>query len=171
VTAPTVAPSDGAAGADPEATTGAAAGWRWTVLVVGLSLLGLLILAAPATLRVRRRRVRLSADAAPAERVESAWAEIRDTVADYGGSWPDGESPRAIGHQIAGRLAPEESAEMGRVAQLVERSRYAQSFDDADGTRRLAAMTKEVRRGLSRPQSRWRRFWANVWPRSLFRRG
>jgi len=138
------------------------------MLVLGL--VALLVVAAPATLRVRRRSARLSTDAPPVERIESAWAEIRDSVDDYGGSWPDGESPRQIGREIGGRLAPDESAAMGQVASLVEQSRYARSFDDADGTRRLATMTKDVRRGLARPQSRWRRFWAAVLPRSLSRR-
>ena len=64
------------------------------------------------------------------EQVEAAWAEISDTVVDYGGSWPDG-SPRAIGDEIAHRLDEEESESMSRVATLVERSRYARSFDQA----------------------------------------
>jgi hypothetical protein len=155
----------------PGSTAGAAGGgWVQTTLTVGLGLLALLVLAAPATLRLRRRSGRLAPDGPPVERVESAWAEIRDTVTDYGGSWPDGESPRAIGREIGGRLDPDESATMGRMALMVEQSRYAPTFSDTDGTRRLAAMTKDVRRGLARPQSRWRRFLATVFPRSLFRR-
>ena len=149
---------------------GSGGGWVQTTLTVGLSLLALLVLAAPATLRLRRRTTRLAPDGPPVERVESAWAEIRDTVTDFGGSWPDGESPRAIGREIGGRLDADESATMGRVALMVEQSRYAPNFTDADGSRRLAAMTKDVRRGLARPQSRWRRFLATVFPRSIFRR-
>ncbi len=151
-------------------TGGSASTWGRTALAVGLGLLGLIVLAAPATLRVRRRSARLSTDAPPVERIESAWAEIRDTVADYGGTWPDGESPRQIGREIGGRLGPDESVTMSRVALLVEQSRYARAFDDTDGTRGLATMTRDVRRGLARPQSRWRRLWAAVLPRSLFRR-
>ncbi|GAA3628553.1 transglutaminase family protein [Microlunatus ginsengisoli] len=164
------APSDAQSGPADQTGTESGSGWGRTLLVVGLSLLGLLVLAAPATLRIRRRSARLSAEAPPGERVESAWAEIRDTVTDYGGSWPDGESPRAIGKEIGSRLPPEESATMTQVALLVEQSRYAPAFDEADGTRRLATMTKDVRRGLARPQSRWRRLWATVAPRSIFRR-
>jgi hypothetical protein len=51
---------------------------------------------------------------------------------------------------------------------MVERSRYAQTFDEADGSRRLGSMTKEIRRGIAAPQSRWRRIRAVVLPRSLF---
>ena len=116
-------------------TGGSASTWGRTALAVGLGLLGLIVLAAPATLRVRRRSARLSTDAPPVERIESAWAEIRDTVADYGGTWPDGESPRQIGREIGGRLGPDESVTMSRVALLVEQSRYARAFDDTDGTR------------------------------------
>jgi transglutaminase-like putative cysteine protease len=164
------APTD-AGGSDAlNSAGGGGRGWVGTVLAVGLSLLGLMVLAAPATLRIRRRSARLSAEAPPAERVESAWAEIRDTVTDFGGTWPDGESPRTIGREIGSRLPPEESETMGQVALLVERSRYARTFTDADTSRRLATMTKEVRRGLARPQTRWRRLWATVLPKSLFRR-
>ncbi len=164
------APTDNASENTADAGSASGSSWVHTVLIVGLSLLGLLVLAAPATLRVRRRSVRLSSDAPPVERIESAWAEIRDTVADYGGSWPDGESPRRIGQQIGGQLPQPESETMSRVALLVEQSRYAQHFDDTDGTRRLATMTQDVRRGLAQPQSHWRRFMATVLPRSLFRR-
>ncbi|HET9647167.1 MAG TPA: DUF3488 and transglutaminase-like domain-containing protein [Microlunatus sp.] len=161
------APSDVA---DPNAAGGSGSSWLQTTLLAGLGLLGLLILAAPATLRLRRRATRLSPDAPPAERVESAWAEIRDTVTDYGGAWPDGQSPRVIGTRIGQRLPPEESAAMSQVALLVEQSRYGRTFEDAEGTRRLAAMTQDVRRGLAQPQSRWRKLSAVLLPRSLFRR-
>jgi transglutaminase-like putative cysteine protease len=164
------APTNDVTDTGSNAGSGSTSAGGRTALMVVLGIVGLLVLAAPATLRVRRRSARLSTDAPPVERIESAWAEIRDSVADYGGAWPDGESPRQIGREIGGRLGPDESAAMGQVASLVEQSRYARAFDDADGTRRLATMTKDVRRGLARPQSRWRRFWAAVLPRSLFRR-
>jgi transglutaminase-like putative cysteine protease len=159
-------------GSNAEQNGGGGSGGSWLtpVLAIGLGLLGLIVLAAPATLRIRRRSARLSPDGPPVERVESAWAEIRDTVTDYGGTWPDGESPRAIGKEIGARLPADESETMGQVALLVERSRYARTFVDADGTRRLATMTRDVRRGLALPQTRWRRLRAAVLPKSLFRR-
>ena len=110
-------------------TTGA--GWVRTLLWSGIGLVLLLILAAPATFRVRRRNQRLSATGAAEEQVESAWAEIRDTVVDHGGAWPSG-SPRAIGEEVSSRLDTEEAASMGRVATLVERARYARTFTDTD---------------------------------------
>jgi hypothetical protein len=132
-------------------------------------LLALLILAAPATIRTRRRSARLTLEGSAEDRVEAAWEEIRDTVLDYGGSWPEG-SPRTIGGQIGGRLPTDESESMSQVATLVERSRYARTFSDDQVTRKLPAMASNIRRGIAHPQSRWRRAKAVLIPKSLFRR-
>ncbi len=147
-------------------TTGA--GWVRTLLWSGGGLVLLLILAAPATIRVRRRNQRLSADGAAEEQVESAWAEIRDTVVDHGGAWPDG-SPRAIGEEMSSRLDTEEAASMGRVATLVERARYARTFTDTDAAAQLPTVTQEIRHGIAAPVSRVPAAAAVVLPRSLFR--
>ena len=136
---------------------------------VGGGLIGLLILAAPATLRIRRRSARFAPDAEPAERVEAAWAEIRDTVVDYGGRWPAG-SPRRIGQQIGADLEHAEADSMGRVATLVERARYARELGSDQLTENLPDLTEKIRHGLAEPQSRWRRIRAFVLPRSIFRR-
>ena len=125
------------------------------------------MLAAPATIRFRRRSARLAGDGAPEDVVEDVWAELRDSVIDYGGSWPDG-SPRSIGSTVGDRLDAEESAAMGRVAVLVEQGRYSRSLD-AVGLEDLPAVTQQIRRGLA-PTSRWRRWLATVVPKSLFRR-
>ncbi|CAA9292350.1 MAG: FIG001454: Transglutaminase-like enzymes, putative cysteine proteases [uncultured Friedmanniella sp.] len=176
--APTAAPSASAPAdtAAPEEapvedlTTGEAGTtfpWARTLLGSGVVLLVLLVLAAPATIRVRRRTARLSGDQLGEEQVEAAWAEIRDTVVDHGGTWPTG-SPHAIGSQIADRLDGQESAAMGQVATLVERSRYARSL--GGGTDTLPTLTRDIRRGLVAPLSRRQRLLATVLPRSLFRR-
>jgi transglutaminase-like putative cysteine protease len=145
------------------------AGWGRTLIWTGVALMLLLILAAPATIRLRRRTNRLSATGPAQEKVEAAWAEIRDTVVDYGGSWPDG-SPRAIGQEMASRLDEGESESMSRVATLVERSRYARTFDDGGAVDELPRMTTEIRHGVAAPTD-WRHK-ATAWliPRSLFRR-
>jgi transglutaminase-like putative cysteine protease len=145
------------------------ANWGQTVLMVAGGLVLLLILAAPATIRVRRRTTRLSGEGAAEEQVESAWAEIRDTVLDHGGAWPGG-SPRSIGNEVASRLDQEEAASMSRVATLVERSRYAQSFADTEAAEKLPGMTQEIRRGIAAPVSLARRLRAVILPKSLFRR-
>ncbi len=158
---PSAAPTDGAAGSGVD--------WVRTLVVTAIGLLVLVILAAPATIRVRRRSSRLNAEGEPAEQVESAWAEIRDTVVDYGGSWPGG-SPRAIGSEVADRLEQPESASMGQIATLVERSRYARSVELSETGTDLPTMTTEIRRGIAAPRSRLRRILAVVFPRSVFPR-
>jgi len=140
-----------------------------TLVAGGVGLLLLLILAAPATIRVRRRSARLSGDQQAEEQVESAWAEIRDTVLDYRGTWPEG-SPRTIGREIGEQLESDESAAISQVATLVERSRYSRRFDDAEATRELPAITEEIRRGIAAPQPRHRQVGAFLLPRSIFRR-
>lgn len=150
-----------------EETTGA--GWTRTLLWSVGGLAALLVLAAPATIRVRRRSSRLNSDGAAEEQVESAWAEIRDTVVDHGGSWPSG-SPRAIGQEMSSRLESEEAASMGRVATLVERARYARTFTDTEAASDLPAMTQEIRHALAARLGPVRRLLAVVLPRSLFPR-
>ena len=173
--APTAAPSESAPAvtAAPEdvpvddLTSGEAGStfpWARTLLGSGLTVL---VLAAPATIRVRRRTARLSTDQLDDEQVEAAWAEIRDTVLDHGGTWPRG-SPHMIGSQIADRLDEQESAAMGQVATLVERSRYARSLGaDTDA---LPALTRDIRRGLVARLTRRQRLLGAALPRSLFRR-
>lgn len=166
----TAPPSDLPSEQAGPAESGSGLSWGRWLAGVGGGLVGLLVLAAPATIRVRRRSTRLSPDAPATERVEAAWAEIRDSVTDYGGRWPEGSSPRTIGAEIGRRLGQDESAAMTQVATLVERSRYARSLDDAEGTRRLPALTLQIRDGLAAPVGRWRRILAVLWPVSLFRR-
>jgi transglutaminase-like putative cysteine protease len=169
--APSLEPSAPTAPTEaPTSTDGSTAfPWGRTLVGTGAGLLALLVLAAPATIRIRRRTSRLSDDAPAEERVESAWAEIRDSVLDYGGAWPLG-SPRSIGHEIGGRLESEQSDTMTQVATIVERSRYARTFTDTDLLAELPEMTEEIRRGLAEPRSFWRRASAILLPRSLFRR-
>ena len=147
----------------------AGAGWGRTLIWTGIALVLLIILAAPATIRVRRRTSRLNGKGPAQERVEAAWAEIRDTVVDYGGSWPDG-SPRSIGRDVGERLDEQESEAMSQVAVLVERSRYARAFDDGAAADNLSAMTCEIRHGVAAPTDWRRKVMALLIPRSLFRR-
>ena len=148
-----------------DATGGGLRSLLWSAVALVL----LLVLAAPATIRVRRRTQRLSTEGAAEEQVESAWAEIRDTVVDHGGSWPHG-SPRAIGEELSSRLEGEDAASMGRVATLVERARYARAFTDTEAAAELPTVTQEIRRGIAAPLGPVRRALAVVLPRSLFPR-
>ena len=148
---------------------GAGAAWGRTLIGAGIALVLLAILAAPATIRVRRRSGRLNGSGPVEEQVEAAWAEIRDTVLDYGGSWPEG-TPRAIGQKVSDRLDEGESESMSRVATLVERSRYARNFDHGGAVSDLPTMTSEIRHGVAAPADWRRKVMALLIPRSLFRR-
>jgi transglutaminase-like putative cysteine protease len=164
-TAPSVGPSE-----QPNVPgQSAGPGWSRTLIGTSIALVLLAILAAPATIRVRRRSGRLNGSGPAEEQVEAAWAEIRDTVLDYGGSWPEG-SPRAIGDEMSNLLDDEESDSMSRVATLVERSRYARRFDQGGAVTELPAMTSEIRRGVAAPADFRHRLMALLFPRSLFRR-
>lgn len=142
--------------------------WRTVGLVAGGVVL-LLLLAAPAVLRVRRRRTRLAGAGPTDEQVESAWAELRDTVLDFGGTWPEG-TPRAVGRELGHRLEPADRADLGRVATLVERARYAPDLGDPEQARDLPGTTTSLRHALSAPAGRGRRLRAFLAPPSLFRR-
>jgi transglutaminase-like putative cysteine protease len=162
---PSVAPSEQPA----EPGQAAGAGWGRTLIWTAIAAVLLVILAGPATIRLRRRSNRLRGSGPAEQQVEAAWAEIRDTVVDYGGSWPDG-SPRAIGQEMANRLDEEESESMSRVATLVERSRYARTFDDGDAVGELPKMTAGIRQGVAAPTDWRHKATALLFPRSLFRR-
>jgi transglutaminase-like putative cysteine protease len=166
---PGAVPSTGPTEQPTNLGQGAGATWGRTLITAGIVLVALAILAAPATIRVRRRSGRLNGSGPAEEQVEGAWAEIRDTVVDYGGSWPEG-SPRVIGREVADRLEAEESESMSRVATLVERSRYARSFDHGGAMSELPTMTSEIRRGVAAPAGWQYKIMAALLPRSLFRR-
>ncbi len=153
--------------AEPTATT-TAISWR-TVAGVAGALLLLLLLAAPAVIRVRRRRTRLDGEGPTDDQVEAAWAELRDTVLDFGGTWPQG-TPRAIGQELGQRLDAEDRADLGRVATLVERARYAPSLDDASATADLPETTASLRQAIGAPAGPLQRTRAFLLPTSVFRR-
>lgn len=120
--------------------------------------------ALPMLLRSRRRGRRLDGHGPPTEQVENAWAEVRDSVIDFGGRWPAG-SPRVIGSQIAHDLDGPSAKAMTVLSLMVERARYAKQHTiNAD----LAAITHQVRRGLSERSQRPDRIAATWWPRSFW---
>lgn len=131
-------------------------GWLGGGLVV------LALAAAPSLVRRARRKRRLAATP-PRRAVGAAWDELRDSVWDAGGEWPKG-SARQIGDEVAERLPVEAAAAMGRVAVLVERSRYADTLGD---TSRLSADVERVRAAVGAGNPRpW---WLAAFPRSLWR--
>ncbi len=131
-------------------------------MVVALSLL-----VAPSLLRIRLRRCRLTHGKSPGGRVEAAWAELRDTKVDLRSGWPSG-SPRVIARQLGTDLDPDAASGLNSLAVLVERARYARTFDDpaqAEGVDKLAS---QLRTALLAPHRRGRRLRATLVPRSLW---
>ncbi len=128
----------------------------------GGALLVLALAAVPALVRRGRRLRRLRADV-PREAVTGAWDELRDTVWDAGGEWPSG-SARQIGGAVAKDLPTEAAAAMGRVAVLVEQSRYAEHLG---ATGALGDDVERVRAGIAVDgRHTW---WRRLFPRSLWR--
>ena len=119
--------------------------------------------------RVRRRRARLDGLGPTDDQVEAAWAELRDTVLDLGGTWPQG-TPRTIGRELGSRLDPADREDLGRVATLVERARYAPDVGDPSQAADLPRTTASLRTALSAPSGTAQRLRAFLVPASLFRR-
>ncbi|HEY9290398.1 MAG TPA: DUF3488 and transglutaminase-like domain-containing protein [Microlunatus sp.] len=144
--------------------------WRG-VLGFGIGGLVLLaLLASPAAIRISRRRARLGdAFADPADRIEAAWAEVRDTVRDLRRAWPQ-ESPRNIAEQVGRHTSGSTQAALQELALLVERERYARAFSDAAAAATSAALVRSIRHGLLEDRSRRSRAVITVLPRSVFRR-
>lgn len=125
--------------------------WVPVLTGVGIGLGVLALLLVPMALRMGRRRRRLSASGLAQDRVEHAWAEVRDTLRDAGVAWPAG-SPRTKAATLAGEgeqtgLTPESSAALDRVATLVERSRYSRGLGEVpeDLVRDVRHVTGDVR--------------------------
>ncbi len=152
---------------DPEATP--EVGFPWGRLAVGVGTFAgvLALMAVPALVRLNRRRVRLDHGGELTDRVERAWAELRDTSIDLGREWPEG-SPRAIGQTVAGDLEAGPARALSALSQLVERGRYARTLESHAN---VTGLTEEVLEGMTRHLSWDSKLLATVWPRSLFAGG
>ena len=137
-----------------DAAGGPGAWWMPAMLVV--------LAGAPWVLRGWRRFRRLSPHASPAERVEFAWDEVRDSIWDAGGEWPEG-SPRQVGEALAARL-PESAPLVRELAVLVEQARYADRPADVGSLRPLVTELRSAIGVARRPGRRWWR----LWPRSVW---
>lgn len=145
-------PADGSSGSP----------WFWPVV----GLLGLLVLAVlPAVIRWARGWWRLRSSRAGADLASAAWRELRDTFTDAGLPWEPG-SPGAAAATMAAGLGREAATDLRLVADLVERTLYAQQAPDPG---ELPSATRRARRlilGGLPPTQRWS---ARLLPRSLIR--
>jgi hypothetical protein len=174
-TAPSASPSASAsatAGADAGGTGGGGASTPWGLLV-GL-LVVLALLAAPAAVRVMRRRRRLAAVAAGRDPAATAWRELLDDLADHGfapGAAPPGDAAasartaRAVLGRLRSSVPTSVLPQLDVVVDAVDRERYAVA-DAADSEVLLAAL-REARTALDASVSRRQVAWSRVFPPSL----
>ena len=135
----------------------------WTLGAIGI----VLLMLVPALVRALTRRRRLDHAAGGLERVEGAWAEVRDTVRDLGGRWPVG-TPREVHTSLADLRTegfPDEADEaMGRLVLATERARYARSLGEVGD---VADDARTVREALLQSVGRGQRLAALLAPTSL----
>ena len=150
-----------------EGPTTSAPGTDWAGLLrrLGLVLLVAAVLAVPMLVRLGIRRYRLDGQRDDHEQIAAAWREVRDSLVDLGGRWPNG-SPRAIGELLATRSDEAAGEALRRVAHRVELSRYADSLPaEVDG---LVEDVRTIRRHW-REEAGWQeRALAVLLPRSLW---
>ncbi len=174
---PTLQPQAGRQPRDPTGTTRGpgptttpTGDWRSMAVGAGAGLALLVLLVAPAAVRISRRSARLERGShGPGDRVEAGWAEVRDTVGDLRRRWPTG-SPRQISAAIGRSTDPSTRQALSRLGVLVEQERYAQRFTDVAAAAEVPGLVRTIRRGLVADRS-WRsRVAMTVLPRSVFRR-
>ena len=132
-----------------------------TALLVAL----LLLMLVPITTRTVVRRLRWRRATTPAGTVITAWAELRDTLLDYGYTWHPSDSPRRGAARVAEDLTlPEEAGQaVHRLASATERARYATELGEVGD---LRSDVGTVRAALAAQAGRWGRMRARWLPRS-----
>lgn len=137
------------------ADDGVGTGLLIVLLSIALALVLALLVLGPPALRRQRRTAALHGGP------EDVWGELRATVADLGGVWPSGRSPREIGVALAAQVAavdatadkglerprtgpaaaPDAANALERIVERVERSRYAREDSSAGGVATLTTTT------------------------------
>jgi transglutaminase-like putative cysteine protease len=115
--------------------------WRWLAVLAGLATLGGVPLAVE--FLVRRTRWRRATRGTVAVRVEAAWDELREELADLGVTWAAAWTPRALQLRLIADHALPGSAQaaLGRLVTDLEHARYA----PPDGeVRDVAALRSDV---------------------------
>ena len=131
--------------------------------VIGVGLL--LLLAVPSVTRLLVRRRRWSDTDTPMAAALAAWADLQDTLVDYGYDWDRSDPPRRGAVRLAEErhLVGEPAEALHRFAAATERARYAPEMTPVGD---LRADVDTVRTALSDGSSRWGRWRARLLPRS-----
>ncbi len=122
---------------------------------------------------LRRRRWVLARRDGGVLAAEMAWRELRDDARDLGYFWSSARTPRQTTLELGtdGKLTPTGAAELGLLANTLERTRYARSGGAVDDPR-LRSAVLAVRRDLSAnasPINRFRAWWMPRSPRERLR--
>ncbi|MFF1877699.1 transglutaminase-like domain-containing protein [Leifsonia sp. NPDC058230] len=137
------------------------------IALIGWVLLVLAIIAAPFLAVVgakwRRRALRRSA-ATSVERIEGGWREFADAAIDHGYE----PAPSSTRKEVATTIGGARAAALASVADRAVFSPTAPTPDEADSVWKAV---DDLRRALSRRETRWRRFVAAISLRSLGYRG
>ena len=125
----------------------------------------LLLLTVPALVRLGVRRRRWAGPAAPAAVAAAAWADLQDSLTDFGHRWQASDSPRAGVERLVRdrRLSAGAADAARRLVDSTERARYAPAITTVGD---LRADVDAVRAGLAETAGRWTRWRAWVLPRS-----
>jgi transglutaminase-like putative cysteine protease len=142
---------------------------RWLTRGGGLVLLGLLVallgsLVVPTAARWSRRR-RLVAARSAAQRVEVQWEELTSSLGDLGIVPAPAQTPQQLRayYDREAFLQGADSEALGRVVQVLERSRYALTPPSSDN---LAVDARQVFRAAAANRRGKDRLRAALWPRS-----
>jgi Transglutaminase-like superfamily len=160
-----VQPLDGAK--TPQRRGGAivVAGRQLPLLPFGITLAVVLIALIPLFARTWIRRERWRRATTPAGLAAATWAELLDTLLDYGYEWPASDPPRGGAERLlaAHDFTGEASEALRRLASATERSRYAPELGAVGD---LRADVETVRATLREQANRWERIRARFLPRS-----
>lgn len=150
-------PGQSAPGADPA---------RIPVLPVLLVAGVLALLALPAFTRLLVRRRRWGAAVSPAQNARAAWADLQDTLVDFGYRWRSSDPPRAgTARLLRERALGEDAAAAAyRIAGATEQARYAPAMAAPVGD--LRGDVETVRAALAGSAGRSGRWRARLLPRS-----
>lgn len=121
----------------------------------------LAVLLAPA-LRTRRRRA-----GPPAERIAGAWRQALDHLADVGLGASRTLTAQEVARFGASRVGADAQGELGPLAELVDRTRFAPSPPDAAAADRAWRHADAVGRLVTAKAGRLRRLRRRLHPRSL----
>jgi transglutaminase-like putative cysteine protease len=137
-------------------------GWAIAGIVFGAACVVMLV--APAAIRIGLRRWRWMVAADDASRAHVAWREFRDDLADFGVDCRPSEPPRTLAERISTGLPEPTRDAIGRLALAEERATYAARPLAAQNLRRDGVAARRGLRASVRRGARWR---ARIFPVSV----